>query len=129
MHRERSRPYPHSVSGRAPLVLISNFFPYFWKYLRSSLAMTCFFSSSVISLKCFCRKSSASAFAQPERRGRARPARAVAEAFRINSLRVRGFSFIVLFYGSERRRFCLHGFEFRLMGIVAVGAEKIGPFT
>jgi hypothetical protein len=58
-----------------------------------------------------------------------RPANAVHETFRINSLRVKRLSPIFLFRWFEWGGFRFYGFEFRLMGVMAVSAEKVGSFA
>src|SRR4030043_46296 len=93
--------------------------------------MTRFLSSSVISLKCFCKKSSASSLVQEERRGIAMPPRAVTERLRMNSLRVY-FLFCMFFIFFRRQggwRFGLYRFKFGLMGIMAMGTEEVGSFS
>ena len=50
------------------------------------------------------------------------------ERLRMNSLRVVRLSRIFLFRGPKWRGFGLYGFKLGFVGIVAVGAEEIGPF-
>ena len=58
-----------------------------------------------------------------------RPANAVNEAFRMNSLRVKRLSPIFLFRWSKWGGLRLYGFEPGFMGIMAVGTEKVSSLS
>jgi hypothetical protein len=58
-----------------------------------------------------------------------RPANAVSEAFRMNSLRVKRFSRIFLFHWMKRGWFGFYGFKFRVMGVMATGTEIVRSFA
>ena len=90
--------------------------------------MTRFFSSDVITRKCFWRKSSFSSLVQ-ETRGKETPARAARERLRSKSLRVYLLVCMWVTGRSIRGRLGFQRFEFRVMGIVTVGTEQIGYFA